>query len=171
MILPLSETPKDCIRTNSGIYINIFAPTADMICIEDIAHAEAGMPRFAGHLNKHYSVAQHSMMAAQMVSKKNRLAALMHDSTEAYMLDMPSPIKARLPEYKVYEHKLMEVIAAKFGFQYPFDKEIKEVDKYLVNLEWDKLVANPDKTFKCLTQIQAKKEFLKMYYEITSFKK
>jgi 5'-deoxynucleotidase YfbR-like HD superfamily hydrolase len=166
MIGLLSDTPKGCIRTNSGLYINVFDPKPDAICIEDIAHALAAIPRFAGHLDKHYSVAQHSLMAAQLASPKNRKALLLHDATEAYMLDMPTPIKAQLPEYKTAEDHLMVVIAEKFGIQYPFDKEIKEIDKYLVELEWDKMVRNPDKSFKCLTAIQAKKEFLRVYHEI-----
>jgi 5'-deoxynucleotidase YfbR-like HD superfamily hydrolase len=166
MIPLLNDAPKGCIRTNSGLYINVFNPTPEMICIEDIAHAEAAMPRFAGHLDKRYSVAQHSLMAAQLASPKNRKAALLHDATEAYMLDMPTPIKNQLPEYKAAEDNLMLVIAEKFGFEFPFDPEIKQIDKYLVNLEWEKLVRNPDKDFKCLTAIQAKKEFLRVYHEI-----
>lgn len=162
----LNDAPKGCIRTNSGLYINVFETTLDMICIEDIAHAEAAIPRFAGHLNKHYSVAQHSVMAAQLASPKNRKAALLHDATEAYMMDMPTPIKAQLPDYKLAEDRLMSVIAEKFGIEYPFDKEIKEIDRYLVNLEWDRLVIHKDKNFKCLTANQAKKEFLRVYNQI-----
>lgn len=171
MIPLLKDAPKGCIRTNSGLYINVFDPKPEMICIEDIAHAEAAMPRFAGHLNKPYSVAQHSLMAAELASPKNRKAALLHDATEAYILDMPTPIKAQLPEYKAAEDRLMGVIAEMFGIQFPFDKEIKEIDKYLVNLEWEKLVRNPDKNFKCLTAIQAKKEFLRVYHEIVAAEK
>ena len=111
MIGSLQDAPKCCIRTNSGPYINVFEPTLDMLCIEDITHAEAAIPRFAGHLNKHYSVGQHSIMAAQLVSSKNRKAALLHDATEAYMLDMPTPIKNQLPDYKIAEDRLMRVIA------------------------------------------------------------
>ena len=166
MIPLLNDAPKGCIRTNSGLYINVFDPKPEVICIEDIAHAEAAIPRFAGHLNKHYSVAQHSLMAAELATPKNRKAALLHDATEAFMLDMPTPIKNQLPEYKLAEDRLMAVIAEKFGIQFPFDPEIKEIDKYLVNLEWEKLVRNPDKEFKCLTAIQAKKEFLRVYNEI-----
>ena len=103
MIQSLNDAPKGCIRTNSGLYINVFDAKPEMVCIEDIAHAEAAIPRFAGHLNKHYSVAQHSLMAAELASPRNRKAALLHDATEAFMLDMPTPIKAQLPEYKLAE--------------------------------------------------------------------
>lgn len=57
------------------------------------------------------------------------------------MLDMPTPIKARMPEYKEIEHHLMCVIAKKFGVVYPYNHpEIKEIDTFMVHLEWDKLV-------------------------------
>lgn len=164
--MKIEDAPKDCIRTNSGLYINVFETTPEMISIDDIAHGLAAQPRFAGHLDRHYSVAQHSIHSAERASPKNKLAALLHDASEAYMLDMPTPIKARMPEYKAYENKLMSVIALKFGFQFPFDPQIKVIDKVMVHLEWDMLMETNDKSFKCLTAIQAKKEFLRMYYEI-----
>jgi len=164
--MSIDDVPKGCIRTNSGLFINVFDPRPEMLCIEDIAHGTAFQPRFAGHLERHYSVAQHSILAAEMASDKNKLAALLHDASEAFMLDMPTPIKAMLPDYKIYENKLMEVIALKFGFQFPFDPEIKVIDKALVRMEWEKMVETNDKTFKCLTPLQAKKEFLRVYYEL-----
>lgn len=165
--MTIDELPKGCIRTNSGLYINVFDPKPEMICIEDIAHGLAYQPRFAGHLNRHYSVAQHSILAAEQASDKNKLSALLHDSPESYMLDLPTPIKAMLPDYKIAENRLMGVIAGVYNVDFPFDPEIKVIDKFLVNLEWDKLVMTNDKTFKCMTAIQAKKEFLRVYYELT----
>ena len=50
-------TPN-CIRTFTGLYMNVFNPKPDMICIEDIAHALSQQPRFGGHLPRMYSVAQ-----------------------------------------------------------------------------------------------------------------
>ena len=47
----------DCIRTFTGLYMNVFEPTPEMICIEDIAHGLSNMPRFGGHLPEFYSVA------------------------------------------------------------------------------------------------------------------
>lgn len=129
-----------CIRTVSGKYIDVFDPTPDMICIEDIAHSLSNMPRFGGHLPYFYSVAQHSLWCAQEASEPNKLAALLHDTTEAYILDFPSPIKKEFPEYKKMEDKLMKVIAAKFNIQYPFHPEIKEIDKKALHFEWNSIM-------------------------------
>jgi 5'-deoxynucleotidase YfbR-like HD superfamily hydrolase len=161
------DSPKDCIRTNSGLYMNIFEPTLDMIDINDIAHALSALPRFGGHLNKFYSVAQHSVMCAMRVnSLEDKRAALMHDASEAYMLDIPTPIKAKLPDYKIYEANLMGKIAEKFSFEFPLSKEVKRVDEEMLHLEWEHLVINQEKFFPCLTSQKAKEEFLRMYNEL-----
>jgi uncharacterized protein len=130
----------DCIRTFTGIYVNVFEPTEDMICIEDIAHALSHQCRFGGHLPKFYSVAKHSILCAQLARRDEKLAALLHDSAEAYLLDVPTPIKRRLSGYKDIEDKLMALIAKKFGFSYPLAKEIKDIDARMLQLEWDYLM-------------------------------
>lgn len=109
----------DCIRTFTGIYVNVFEPTEEMICIEDIAHALSNQCRFGGHLPVFYSVAQHSIIMSDKMHESHKLAALLHDASEAYLLDIPRPIKKGLSNYKEIEDKLMTAIAAKFGFEYP----------------------------------------------------
>lgn len=129
-------TPR-CIRTHSGIYMNVFEPTLEMIDINDIAHALSHQCRFGGHLDTHYSVAQHSFHCAELVSEEHKLSALLHDASEAYLVDIPSPIKKELPNYKVLEDNLMKVIAEKFGFQFPLSKEVHEADVKMLHFEWD----------------------------------
>lgn len=134
---------KDCIRTVSGIYINVFEPTTEMICIEDIAHALSFQCRFGGHLPKFYSVAQHSLNCSYLIEDKSlKLTALLHDASEAYLLDIPSPIKKGLSNYKEIENKLMALIADKFGFGWPLPEAIKKVDELMLQLEWDCLMLN-----------------------------
>ena len=167
--MKIDDAPKDTIRTNSGIYINVFDTKPEMICIEDIAHALSRLPRFGGHLNRHYSVAQHSVLSARRAkNKKDKKAALMHDASEAYILDMPTPIKARLLDYKEHENTLMCRIFDKFGIasSWPLNKNIKKIDREMLLLEWDALVINNDKSFKCWGQKKAKRKFLKMYEDL-----
>lgn len=171
--MDIHNSPKGCIRTNSGLFINVFEPTKDVIAIEDIAHALASVPRFGGHLNRHYSVAQHSVMCMMKVSSssedkkfsslEDKKAALMHDASEAYLGDIPTPIKARLPEYKECEHNLMLMIADKFGFQYPLNEAVKEVDARMLQIEWENLVLDDTKYFECWDHAKAKKTFLEAY--------
>jgi 5'-deoxynucleotidase YfbR-like HD superfamily hydrolase len=49
-----------------------------------------------------YSVAQHSVIVSELVEQRggdaeDAFAALMHDATEAYLGDMPHPLKHRSP--------------------------------------------------------------------------
>lgn len=126
-----------CIRTSSGIYIDVFEPTEDMITIEDIAHSLSHQCRYGGHLPVFYSVAQHSIYCCENVEgEENKLAALLHDGSEAFLLDMPRPIKYHLADYRDIEDKLMRVIANKFGFEYPLVKAVKEVDELALHAEW-----------------------------------
>jgi hypothetical protein len=164
--MKIKDMPEDCLLTNSGLLINVFEPTEDMICIEDIAHGLSNQCRFAGHIKRYYSVAQHSVLCMRMATKDNKLAALLHDGTEAMICDLPSPVKRRMPEYKKMEDKLMIAIAKKFNFEYPFDKEIKIIDMEMLQIEWDNLVETNDKDFICWSPAKAKRIFLKEYHKL-----
>lgn len=160
-------TPN-CIRTFTGKYVNVFEPTPEMICIEDIAHSLSFQCRFGGHLPEFYTVAQHSILCSQMVEKEFKLAALLHDASEAYILDIPSPIKKGLSNYKEIEDNLMKVIAAKFDFKYPLPTEVKLADLGLLNLEWNSLMINEQKDdFEYMTSKYAKATFLEIFNRLT----
>lgn len=163
--MKIEDAPKDSIRTYSGLFINVFEPTPEMICIRDVAHSLSQQPRFAGHLFKFYSVAQHSVLCMRGVSTKNKMGALLHDASEGYLLDIPSPIKKRMPEYKSMEDKLMAVIAKKYNFDFPLTEEIHKIDREMLLMEWETLMINKDETFPCWSQAQAEDEFMKAYLE------
>jgi uncharacterized protein len=158
----------NCIRTFHGNYINPCEPEADMISIGDIAHALSMQPRFGGHLPMFYSVAQHCVLAAEYVSNEHRLAALLHDASEAYLIDVPRPVKRQLLNYKEIEDKLMTVIADKFGFQWPLHESIKRADETMLRLEWECLMLGGDawETIVAWDQDQAKGRFLDMYHSL-----
>lgn len=151
----------DCIRTYTGKYVNVFEPTVDMIDIEDIAHGLSHQPRFAGHTKQFFSVAQHSvnvMRAVPDFRPELKTEALLHDASEAYLCDIPKPIKARMPEYKVIEDRLMAVIAEKFGFTWPMDPDVKLADEMLLNAEWNYVVLS--NRIDCWSSELAKNRFL-----------
>lgn len=104
------------IRTFTGKYIDPLNPELDVIDLTDIAHALSNQCRFAGHTPKFYSIAQHSMRVADhFVTPRLRLAGLLHDAEEAYLMDMPKPIKRRMPAYSEAGVELRKMIFAKFG--------------------------------------------------------
>ena len=131
----------DCIRTFSGRYMSVFEPTLDMIDVEDIAHALSHICRWGGHVPRFYSVGEHSVHCADLINDQSQaFEALMHDASEAYLVDVPRPIKHKLCEYKTIEDNLMKLIAEKFGFKYPLSEEVKIIDNVLLQMEWDGIV-------------------------------
>ncbi len=156
------------IRTFTGLDMDVFNPTMSMICIEDIAHALANQCRFGGHLPKFFSVAQHCCLCASMVPDEYKLETLLHDASEAYLLDIPTPIKKGLTNYYKIEHNLMAVIAKKFGFEWPINKVVKEVDESALQFEWEFLMMEqPTKIpFECWSPVKAERLFLEIYHKL-----
>jgi 5'-deoxynucleotidase YfbR-like HD superfamily hydrolase len=155
----------DCIRTFTGKYVNVFEPKPEMFCIEDIAHALSFQCRFGGHLPHFYTVAQHSVHVSRKCDCGNSFTGLMHDVSEAYLVDIPRPIKLRLPEYQAIEDQLNKVLAQVFGFQYPFPPDIKEADKYCLEDEWEWIFMKRSSA-RVLSISASKQLFLERYYEL-----
>lgn len=162
-------TPN-CIRTFSGIYMNVFEPTSEMICIEDIAHALSHQCRFGGHLPVFYSVAQHSLNCSYLIENKElKLAALLHDASEAYLLDIPRPIKQQLSNYKDIEDKLMRIIGDKFGFEYPLHPDVKRIDEEMLQTEWNCLMLDKAPLALEIKDAQkTKRDFISMFDHYTA---
>lgn len=151
------------IRTYTGKIFNVFDPDPDMICIEDIAHALSNLCRFGGHTDDFYSVAEHSYRVLVEVPRALKLQALLHDASEAYLVDMPSPIKYYMPQYREFEDKLMHVIAGKFGFEYPLSDIVRRADKYLQQLEWERFIIKERYWWSPYTNEDAELLFLNHY--------
>ena len=157
------------IRTFTGKWMNVFEPTEDMICIEDIAHSLSMQCRFGGHLPKFYSVAQHSYHCSQMVDAPHKLAALLHDASESFICDIPRPIKHNLKEYKPIEDKLMNLIAKKYGFDYPLHEDIKKIDEEMLQFEWNTIMIDRQTSgynFVLFSPEEAEKKFLQAFNRI-----
>lgn len=159
----------DCIRTFSGKYVNVFDPKDEMFCIEDIAHSLSNQCRFGGHLPEFYSVAQHSVICSQLASEKNKLNALMHDSSEAYLLDIPRPIKGKILNYYEIEDNLMTCLAKLFSFTHPMPNEVREIDDLMLRNEWEALmIKNAEYPVpECWNPSYAKQNFLKTFKQLT----
>jgi len=151
------------IRTFSGKYINVLNPNPDDILIEDIAHALAFMPRYGGHTYRFYSVAEHCIRCSYMADPEIKFETLMHDATEAYLLDMMKPIKDCLADYQILEEKLQKVICEKFGLPFPMSKEVKEIDKAMLEIEWERIVLRRGPDIKIHTSEECKQKFLKLF--------
>lgn len=130
----------DWIQTYSGVEFYPLDPRPEEIRIEDIAHALSMQCRYTGHVQKFYSVAEHSLRVAEIVPKEWRLWALLHDASEAYLVDLPRPIKrgSILGElYREAEDALMIYICARFGLTWmdPMPGPVEQADKGMLFVE------------------------------------
>lgn len=172
------------LQTFSGGRFWPLDPRVEDIRIEDITWSLAKICRYGGHTKFFYSVGQHCVLGSRVVQDrtqdpKQALAFLLHDASEAYLLDMLRPLK-RLPDFQFYkflERSCMGVIGEKFSvtFDYPI---IKEVDNQLlfterrdlmVNCwEWEHEVAPLNETILPWTWQEAGDRFTQQFADLTN---
>jgi len=136
-------------RMLSGRRLDLLDPSPLDIEIEDIAHGLAFVARWNGQTNGEfpYSVAEHSVFVLELfqrlypkASKRDQLAALLHDAPEYVIGDMISPVKTAVgPGYEAMDKRLTGAIHLRFGLpaQIPtaVKKQIKRADKISAWLE------------------------------------
>lgn len=129
--------PSSMIQVANGNTIDPLNPDPEDIHIEDIAHALSNQCRFSGHVKKFYSVAEHSIKVSYAVPKEDALWGLLHDASEAYLVDVPSPIKNDLfgKQYREVEDLLMGVICEKYGLDPKMPASVKAADNSLLHTE------------------------------------
>lgn len=183
--------------TNKKFYF--LDPKPEQICIQDIAQALSMSCRFSGHVSKFYSVAEHCCIIADLVERyhdnKNGIlrdaviptknkhaeakAALLHDASEAYICDIPRPIKPHLDNYFDMELKIEKVIQEKYNITAKTDL-INYYDHHICGEEARQLFLHvPDWVedfdridgikINAWTPDQAKKEFLDRFYRLNYY--
>ena len=131
------EQTKSCISVYDGEYFDFLEPDRSVYTINTIAHALSNLCRYTGHVNRFYSVAEHSVLVSLAVPKKFALEALFHDASEAFLGDVSSPLKKLLPEYKVIEERVMASIATRFNLS-PWklhSLQVHQADKRMYHAE------------------------------------
>lgn len=172
------------IKTRSGIMIDPIRPKEELIRIEDIAHALSMLCRANGHFKSFYSVGQHCVncageAAARGLSRKLRLACLLHDGSEAYLSDVTRPVKEELPVYKQIEEPLQNMIWNKW-LDAPLTEEeerlVFEIDDALLYHEFlqlmdmalyengPKLESSPEYAFESFQK--TKEEYLTLFAQL-----
>lgn len=167
------------IQTWSGKKFSFENATPEMIDILDIGHALSNTCRFAGHVKSFYSVAQHSVLVSNYVHPALALMGLLHDSSEAFLNDIPSPIKHSdiFAGYREMENKLQTMIYQKFGINSPEHPLVKQVDLQMLATEKrDLLGKEPEdwglkyepfiEKIEPWSPTEAKHEFLKRFYQL-----
>lgn len=170
---------KPTIQTYTGLDVDPFTMCTLEVRIKDIAHALSQLCRFNGHTQTFYSVAQHSVLVSRRCTPENALYGLLHDASEAFLSDLPTPLKVR-PEFATYraaEKRLQNIIYLAFGLEPEEPTEVKHVDKRVFVTEARDLMTNPipygdHKPYPCkvraLTPALAEAMFLNEFHLITN---
>ena len=127
----------DWIQTYRGERFYPFDPREEEIHIEDIVHALALTCRFNGHCRVFYSVAEHSVRVSQLCPPGQELAGLLHDAAEAYLADIPRPVKwgPGMEAYRRTETALQAAINHRFGLPGAIPKAVRASDDLLLATE------------------------------------
>lgn len=138
----MSERRGSWMQVYSGRPFWPLDPRPEEVHVEDVAHALAYQCRFAGHvISAPYSVAEHSVRCSWIVPPEHALQALLHDATEAYLVDVPRPLKPYLTNYAEIEARLWTVIAERFGVPVELAAEVKLADEVMLATEKRDLMA------------------------------
>lgn len=175
------------IETYTGKHFNFLSPSKEDINIIDIAHSLSMQCRYTGHCKHFYSVAEHSIAVADYLLKtygdrKLTLAGLLHDSAEAYLSDLASPLKGHIGGYEEITKSVEKVIAEVFDVNFD-DPRIKEADIALLSQEalqllpsrgdswnWDHWGGRPEfvEPIVCLAPNVAKGLFMAWFKQLTA---
>lgn len=136
----IRQFPEAWIQTYRGRRFWPLEPHSMDVDILDIAHSLSMQCRFGGHTAVFYSVAEHCIRVANELPDHLKLAGLMHDAAEAYLLDVPTPLKKMMGGYADAEKRVMTAIAQRYDFEYPVlspldEKRLEEADMSLLLME------------------------------------
>ena len=153
--------PGDWIQTYSGLHVNPLDMKSEDIVLKDIAHALSCICRYGGHCARHYSVAEHSMRLAwyfesNSIGRRNPdlcLWALLHDAAEAYLGDIPRPLKRSISfqtigdtyvqSFYIIEERILNLMAKKWHLTpLSVPAEVKQYENYLMKDEARILMGN-----------------------------
>lgn len=178
--MQLDQRKGDWMQTYTGKQFWPLDPRAGEIDILDIAHSLSLQCRYAGHCQRFYSVAEHSVYVSQVIEPEFALLGLLHDAAEAYLVDVPRPVKPFLDGYAAMETRLQEEIAYKFGLWWDHRKTeaVKRADNAVLLAEKEDLMPNSPAPWNvpgaaagvrimCLSPEAARGFFIKRFVELT----
>lgn len=130
------------IETHSGRFFDYTDPRAEDVAVEDVAHALSQIARFGGHAAIPYSVAEHALLCRRLAIEGGwpelAFAALHHDSHEAYIGDVVTPLKVELGGvYRDLADRIDAAVAEAVGIPRHelHDPVVRAVDQMALRIE------------------------------------
>lgn len=120
-----TEFTESWLATARGGMWSIENPQTGQVHLQDLAAGLSRNCRYAGQLSEEvafYSVAEHSVIMTAHAhrtglvrTRSGALFYLLHDGSEAFFGDMPTPLKALIPQFRLLEDRAQAVIYEAFG--------------------------------------------------------
>lgn len=136
------------IETYSGTYFYPLDPRPDDVHVTDVAHGLANTCRYAGQCKFFYPVALHSVYVSRELEAEYgptvQLYGLFHDAAEAYVTDVPRPIKGELEGYEEIERNILDAVWDRLDVAPPIDEQwqaVMDADERLFRYEADELLS------------------------------
>lgn len=170
------------IQTASGRKVFPLSLRPADVYLADIAHSLSNQCRFTGHTKWHYSVAQHSILVSLHCDPAVAMWGLLHDASEAYLSDIPRPLKA-LPGfgdvYLAAERVAMDAVCDHFGLSHGMPASVEHADREalatekrdVMGPEPEAWMPMPDpwrERIKRWSPARAEREFLGRYFDIVA---
>ncbi|GBF56408.1 hypothetical protein PbB2_00064 [Candidatus Phycosocius bacilliformis] len=137
------EISGPTILTADGTYFSFLRPSENLT-LNAVARGLANTCRFGGQCNRFYSVAEHSVWVSRIVPEELALWGLMHDAPEAFICDIPKPLKEMLPDYRKIEKAIEGPILEFFGLIGPMPSAVKAADMIMLATEQRQIMNNRD---------------------------
>ena len=137
------------IETYSGHKFDVTAdePRFD---VKDIAHALSMTCRWGGQCSQFMSVAEHSVMVSKIMEYEglgDPMVGLWHDGTEAYMSDVPAPLKQLLPDWSAIDLELEGKLYKWLDLPFPREAGCKTADWLSLFIEARDLMPSKGEVF------------------------
>lgn len=142
----MSSHSEFWITTYTGRKFRLMNPDPEMVDLRDISRGLSRACRFAGQIEQHYSVAEHSIQVSRLVAPENRLIALLHDAAEAYIGDLTTPFKWLLESFGVpmdqIEGGILDAVFARFEvvLDQPSWDSVMSADRAMLSYESRRMV-------------------------------
>ena len=150
---------RNTIKLASGAYLDIANPDPNLIDLESIAHGLSMTCRYGGQCPEFYSVAEHSVLctvAAREAGDSDILRdVLLHDAAEAFIGDIPKPIKLMLPDYQEVEAAVEAAIRERFGLSVDSADRVKKYDRAVLKLEKQTMWPEDSEEWEGFSEIEA----------------
>ena len=130
-------------QTYNGHAFYPLDPRPEEVDPVDVAHALSMICRYGGHSRRFFSVAEHCVLLSNAVAPEHALWALLHDASEAYVIDVPRPLKRSLPDYCAAEAVVQAAVCRRFGLDPLCPAEVEDADRWILHDERQVLLGHP----------------------------